>query len=278
MTQRRYSLAYLTASALAPAQMVTLASELGYHNVGLRLLPNSSGAPQQHLIGNRAAIAETQARMRDTGVGVFDIEIIRIGEHFDSKTWLPLLEVGATLGAHSLLVAGDDAEPARLAANFAHLCELTATFGLYANLEFMPWTAVKCARDALTILDLAGRPQYGGILVDALHFARSATTSADIAALSTQCRHHLHYAQICDAPPGIPNSVDALIHTARQERLLPGEGGIDLAGLFAVLPHDLPVSVEIPNDVRVARLGVREWSRQALAAARAVLDTLPTSG
>jgi hypothetical protein len=34
-----------------------------------------------------------------------------------------------------------------------------------------------------------------------------------------------------------------LIHTARCDRLLPGEGGIDLAGLFAVLQPDLPAAL-----------------------------------
>ena len=62
-----------------------------------------------------------------------------------------------------------------------------------------------------------------------------------------------------------------MIHAARCERLLPGEGGIDLASLFAVLPPDLPVSVEIPNQARIASLGQEEWARQALAATRAAL-------
>ncbi len=266
---RTYSLAYLTASALKPADMVTLAAELGYSHVGLRLLPNAPGAPQQHLIGDAAALRETQQRLRDTGVSVFDLEIIRIGSGFDPQQYVPLLEAGAALGAHSLLVVGDDPDRTRLAENFARLCELTASYKLCANLEFMPWTAVKNARDAVAIVETAGSPAYAGVLVDALHFARSATTLADIAAIT---RRWLHYAQICDAPAAIPATEEELIHTARQERLLPGEGGIDLRGLFTTLPGDLPVSVEVPNYLRVPQLGEREWARQALAAARALLD------
>ena len=45
----------------------------------------------------------------------------------------------------------------------------------------------------------------------------------------------------------IPGRREALIHTARFARLLPGDGGIDLVGLFARLPRDLPISVEVPN-------------------------------
>ena len=265
---RVYSLAYLTASALKPADMVSLAAELGYGYVGLRLLPNAAGAPQQHLIDDAAALRETQQRMLDTGVGVFDLEIIRIDSCFELQRYVPLLEIGAALGAHSLLIAADDPDPSRLADNFARICQLAGQYRLYANLEFMPWTAVKSARQAIAVVEAAGSPDWAGVLVDALHFARSATTPADIAAIP---RRWLHYAQICDAPAEIPSTDDALIHTARQERLLPGEGGIDLQGMFAALPTDLPVSVEVPNYLRVPDLGEREWARQALTASRNVL-------
>jgi hypothetical protein len=62
-----------------------------------------------------------------------------------------------------------------------------------------------------------------------------------------------------------------MIHTARCERLLPDEGVIDLRGLFASLPADLPVSVEVPNHLRARPVGDLAWSGQALAASRAVL-------
>ena len=64
-------------------------------------------------------------------------------------------------------------------------------------------------------------------------------TLADIRAIP---RDWLHYAQVCDATTRPdhdgPFTVDELIHTARAERLLPGEGEIDLGGLFAALPAD----------------------------------------
>jgi hypothetical protein len=33
---------------------------------------------------------------------------------------------------------------------------------------------------------------------------------------------------------------------AREDRLMPGEGELDLAGLLAALPSDLPICLEIP--------------------------------
>lgn len=266
---RQYSLAYLTAPTPGAAQAIGLAAALGYSHVGLRPFPNGAGAPFQPMLDDAAALRETLASLRDTGVQVFDIEIIRIGPDFDPFAWKPALALGAEIGASAVLVAADDTDEARLVASYARLCEVARPFGLTCDLEFMPWTALRNASAARRVVELAGQPENGGVLVDALHFGRSATTLEDIAALP---RGWLHYAQISDAPAGIPPTEEELIHTARSNRLLPGEGGIDLAGLFAILPVDLPVSVEIPNEVRAVAVGLREWARQALAASRAVVE------
>lgn len=269
---RSYSLAYLTASASSVAGMIGIAAEVGYGFVGLRLWPNAPGAPHQALIGRPDLLKEAVARLQDSAVRVFDLEIIRIGEQFDPVPYRPLLEAGAMIQARAVLVAADDSDESRLADHYAGLCEFMQPYGLTADLEFMPWTGVKDARAALRVLTRAGRPANAGILVDALHFARSTTTLEDIAAIP---REWLHYAQICDAPGGPGFSTEQLIHTARNERLLPGEGVIDLPGLFGALPGDLPVSVEIPHHVRAAKLGDLAWARQALAAARGELGDAP---
>jgi sugar phosphate isomerase/epimerase len=265
---RDYSLAYLTASHSTVPEAVAIAAELGYGHVGLRLQPNAAGAPHQRLIGDAALMRDTLSRMADTGVQVFDLEIIRIGEVFDPAHHLPLLEAGAQLKAQAVLVAADDSHEPRLAEHFARLCEVMRPYGLSANLEFMPWTGVKDAQAALRVLKAADSPENGAILVDALHFGRSTSSLADIAAIP---REWLRYAQICDAQAGLHFSTEELIHTARQERQLPGEGTIDLRGLFAQLPADLPVSVEVPDLARAAQMGDKAWAALALAAAQQVL-------
>ncbi|MBN9410638.1 MAG: TIM barrel protein [Burkholderiales bacterium] len=271
MTTRAWSLAYLTTPTLRAAEMLRTAHAIGYGFVGLRIAANLPGTPYQALVDAPAELAELKAVMADTGTGVFDLEIIRIGERFDVTAHLPMLDVGQAIGARAVLVAADDTDTARLADSYARLCEAMAPRGLTADLEFMPWTAVKTAREALAVVRAAGHPSNAGVLVDALHYARSGTTLADIAALP---RDLLHYAQACDAPapPGHRFTDDELVHTARSERLMPGEGGIDLRGLFGALPAGLPVSVEIPHLQRQAALPPIEFARQALAAARAVLD------
>ena len=265
---RTYSLAYLTANASTVPQAIGIAAELGYAYVGLRVQPNGPGAPYQALIGDAAVLRETQAVMRDTGVGVYDLEIIRIGEHFNVADHAALMDIGQTLGAKAVLVAADDTHESRLADNYARLCETMRPFGLTGDLEFMPWTAVKDAKAAMRVIDLAGRPSNAGVLVDALHFGRSTTSFADIAAIP---RELLHYAQMCDATTGLNFTHEQLIHTARQERLLPGEGNIDLQGLFATLPQDLPVSVEIVNLERSQPIGDLAWAKLSLEASKQVL-------
>ncbi len=262
---RSYSLAYLTSYTCTPPEAIRLASQSGYGFVGMRLWPNAAGAPQQFLIGKPDVLRETLAAQKDTGVGVFDLEIIRIGTDFDPAMYRPLLDVGAALGAKAVLVAGDDLDKSRLVDSYAKLCEFMQPYGITADLEFMPWTAVKTANDAMRLIKQAGSPSNAGILVDALHFGRSHTTLADIKAIP---RELLHYAQICDAEAGTHFTTEQLIHTAREERLLPGEGTIDVRGLFETLPSDLPMSVEIVHKPRMAEVSPHDWAQHCLQKTR----------
>jgi sugar phosphate isomerase/epimerase len=266
---RTYSLAYLTAAPLSPPDAISLAAKLGYQHVGLRILPAVPGGDFSPLMQDKALLRETLARAADTGVTVFDVEIIRLNETFKAAEAQQFLETCASLGAKAILVAGDDPDEARLTGTYAAFCDAAAVYSLTANLEFMPWTKVPDCKTARRILETAVRPN-GGILVDSIHAARSATSLADLAALP---RGMLNYTQICDAPAEVPTTTEGLIHTARCARLLPGSGGIDLWSMFQALPADLPVSIELPNDELKPVLGVEEWSRQALVAARTVLES-----
>ncbi len=266
-----YSLAYLTYAPLSPPDCITLAAKLGYQAVGLRAFPVMPGADYARLAEDPALLRQTQARLKDTGVTAFDVEVIRLLPDFDVEAFKPFLAVCGALAAKAILVAGDDPDEARMTANYAAFCEAARPYGLTADLEYMPWTRVANAAIARRVVTNAAQPN-GGILVDALHTARSATTLDDLRALP---RALLHYIQICDAPGEVPKTVPELLHTARSERLLPGDGGIDLVSMFSVLPRDIPISIEMPNDAQKAKLGIEEWSRQVLAASRKVVANLP---
>lgn len=261
MQKRTFSLAYLSSHRCTPHEAVLVAAESGYAYVGLRLWPNAPQAPQQYLIDHPQEIKETLAAMRDTGIGIFDLEIIRINESFNVHTWDALYEIGAKLGAKAILVAGDDSDESRLTDNYANLCEVIQPFGMNADLEFMPWTAVPNAASALRIIKNAGSPLGAGILVDALHFGRSNTTLEDISSISPSL---LHYSQMCDAQAGTDFTHEELIHTARSARELPGDGNIDLKGLVGALPNNLPISVEVINLENEAQYSPMEWAKKCL--------------
>jgi len=233
----------------------------------VRLLPTTPGGLHYPLMDDATMLRETLARIAGTGVGILDLEVLRINERFDAHEYLRFFDVGRQLGARHVLVAGDDPDESRTAASFAALCDAALPFGLTCDLEFMPWTEVRDARAAARIVGMAARPN-GGVLVDALHFARSGSTLADVRALDPAT---LHYAQICDGPVPGPATVEGWIHAARCERMLPGEGGIDLRGLFAALPPAIPVSIEVPSETRAPAMGYEAWAKKAVAAARALL-------
>ncbi|GHE22201.1 sugar phosphate isomerase/epimerase family protein [Halomonas urumqiensis] len=267
---RDYSLSHLTTEGLRPPEMLEVAARTGYHHAGLRLLPAAPGGLAFPLMEEPALRRDTLAAMADTGVTIFDLEMIRLDARFQVDDYLAFFEVGAELGARVILVAADDPDPGRLVASYAALCEAARPFGLTCDLEFMPWTRVPDLATAQHIVAQAKQPN-SGIIVDALHFDRSGGRPVQLAELP---RDWLHYAQLCDGPAQRPVEEAELIHAARTERWLPGEGGIDLAGFWRELPADLPVSVEVPNQRRIAELGHERWAREALLASQRLIESL----
>jgi sugar phosphate isomerase/epimerase len=267
MTERSFSIAYLTYAPLKPPDAILLAAKLGYEHIGLRILPAAVGGEFAPLATDKAMLRETQQRLNDTGLRVFDMEIVRIGPSFNVRAYKSFFDISAALQAKAILVAGDDPDLSRLIDSYTTFCEAAAPYNLTANLEFMPWTTVKDCNTARHIAESSGC-KNAGVLVDALHAARSTTSLQDLTDLPKQ---FTTYHQICDAPAEIPQTEAGLIHTARCARLLPGEGGIDLKQMFNALPQGLPISIEIPNDEMKAKLGIEEWSRRALEASRRTL-------
>jgi sugar phosphate isomerase/epimerase len=83
-----------------------------------------------------------------------------------------------------------------------------------------------------------------------MRFISRGTSCADISGSG-----QLFRVQLCDAAAERPATMNEIIRQAREERLYPGEGGIDLSGLLRALPPGLPVSVEVPNVARIRQYG-----------------------
>lgn len=266
---RAYSLAHLTVLDVPPPRMTQMAAEAGYSHVGFRLWPAVPGGPA-YLLGQPAMVRETKAVLRDTGVKLFDIEIVWLRPETRLTDYTRFLELGASLGAKAVLVGGDDPVEARLTARLAALCEMAAPLGLTINLEIMPWTATRDLPAALRVINAIPQANVG-LLVDTLHFHRSRSSVAQLAKVPP---HLFNYAQLCDAPDPIPDAIADLQHTARNARLFPGEGDIDLAAILAALPADLPISLEIPNAQLALEIDDQVRVSRALAAARAIVETV----
>ncbi|MFV0933700.1 sugar phosphate isomerase/epimerase family protein [Pseudomonas jessenii] len=260
MSERIFSLASLTVLELSPPDMVEVAARAGYSHVGLRLVP---ATPEEHhfaLVADSELRRQTLARLRDTGIGVLDVEILRLKPETVVADFERILAVGAEFGASELLVAGNDPDEQRLTQHFAELCDLAAAYGLHPHLEFMPWTDARNLQQAARIVENAGR-ENGGVLVDAFHFDRSGSLLEELVKVAPS---RLRYAQLCDVAGPRPVDMAEILRQARNERRFPGDGDCDLPGLLRGLPADIPLSLEIPT-VQLLEQGVSGLERAQMA-------------
>ena len=237
--------------------MVVNAAAAGFDGVGLRLDLDPPG---------RSEVASLARRLDRERLGLVDVEVIRIGNE-DREGSSRLISAAGQLGARTVLVVSDHPDRASTIDRYHELCELAAAAGCRATLEFMRFTSVPDLATALDVVEAVDHPA-SGVLVDALHLARSGWTLAGLAAVG---RGVITHVQICDAPAGPPpRGLDGLAHEARHSRLLPGTGILELTDLLRAIP-EVPVSVEVQNDHARGRFAPHDLARRAAAAGRDVL-------
>lgn len=255
------SLAHLTAIDLPPPQLIEAAAKAGFDAVGLRLIRVTATTPGYPLMQDTAMMTETKAALRDTGLRVNDIEFVKIEAETDVSALRAFLDAGAELGAREVICAPYDPELGRLADNLGRLSDSARDRGLGVSLEFFPWTFVPDLTTAHRVACAAG--PHVGILVDALHFDRSDSALDE---LRTVAQNRLRLAHICDAPVHDTYSTEELLYTAREERLPPGDGQIDLLGLIAALPTGISFGLEVPMAGYSHQMGVAATLQRAMSA------------
>lgn len=265
------SLSYYTVPNLTPPEVVNVAALSGCQHVGLRLLGGQPGDNDMPLLTDAGLRRQTRVSMIDAGITALDANTARIVPETDTNAFLPFLDVAAELGARHVLTTADDPEGGRLVDNLLALGDAAIERDLTIDLEFVPWLSI-C--NVLSAADLIRRCKHSaiGIAVDALHFCRSGSEVRDLHDLPSSW---FRYLQICDAPQllSAPGR-DELIHEATKERLLPGEGVIDLAGLIRALPSSLPLAIEIPQSTLSATLDDLERVARAVKATRGLLNKI----
>jgi sugar phosphate isomerase/epimerase len=262
----KFSLAHLTVLTTPPPAMVELAAACGYDEVGFRLTDVTGGDGYPMPVGSHM-LRDTKRSLAATGIEVLDVELVRLTPAFQLEAFRPVFETAAELGAKHVLTQGHDPHWERLVDNYSALCGLAAQYGLTADIEFLTWTGLRTLDDAVQLAMTSGRPN-GGVMIDTLHFFRSGCEAADISNFPPDL---FHYIQVADAPSEIPNSVEGLIHTAREARLFPGEGGLDIVGVLRHLPKDTSISLEIPNSELARTMQNEQRCRLALDAMKKVL-------
>ncbi len=240
---RRVSLAHLTLIDVPAPELVRIAAEAGYDAVGLRILP-VTGGPDHTLLPGSPRLRETVQALRDTGLQVLDVEVIRIRPDTDPLVYQEFLDVAAALGARHVVVVVEDPVPGRAATTLGRLCELAAGRGITAMIEFMVFKQIRTLAEAAHLVQASGAAN-AGILVDPLHLARSGGTADDVGRLP---RQWLPYLQFCDAASVLPaQDLAAAGDEARRSRLLPGQGALPLSGLLEATPADAALSLEVPD-------------------------------
>ena len=263
---RTFSLAHLTAHQCPPPELVEVAAAAGYDLVSLRMTAVTASERVYPLMRDRRMMRDTLSHLAATGLGVLDVELVRLEPDVDPQRYEPFLETAGELGARAVIAQLPDPDRHRAADRYARLCDLAAPYGLAVALEFVSWTETPDLPSAAAVVAAAHRPN-GGLLVDILHFARSGSRLADLAALPSNWFHFIH---LCDAPLASPSSVEGVIHAARQQRLFPGDGELPIVDIVGSLP-EIPCSLEIPNTMLMQEFGPVEFARRALEKAKGCL-------
>ncbi|MGO9875771.1 MAG: sugar phosphate isomerase/epimerase family protein [Acidimicrobiia bacterium] len=198
----------------------------------------------------------------DIPAGLDSEEVFAYGE-------AELFRIAKVVGARSInavdIFGGrwtvDDAAEA-----FAALCDRARERDLLVHLEFLPWSRIPDLATAWEIVRCADRPN-GGIAIDAWHYFRS---GADEQLLRDVPGDRVLGIQLDDGP----RLAEAdLLHATLHNRLLPGDGELDLAGMLGVLREIgavAPVGVEVFSD-DLHKHDPLEIGRQAGAAAKRLL-------
>lgn len=265
--ERIFSLSALTVLELSPQDMVSCARDAGYSHVGLRLIPATPTEVTWDTVGDTPTIRAVLERMEDTGIGVLDIEILRLTPGTNVADFEPVLATASRLGARNALVADNDPEPQRFVDRYGALCDLAARYGVAPSVEPMPWTEARTFVQGVELVSAARRAN-SGVIIDPLHFDRGASDATEIAQAPPE---FIRYLQMCDAPAERPTDVAELLRQARADRLLPGDGALDLVGILRHVPPGTPISLEIPQHAIATTVPAVERAKRALEATRRVI-------
>lgn len=251
-------------------ERLQVAAETGYTGIGL---------VHADLLAIEARMSMKQLGARLQGLGLRHIELECLVDWFatghkraaSDRQRADLIRAADALGARHIKVNGDlegvEWPLEALAGEFARLCQEAAQAGTMVAIEFMPFSGVPDVRAAVELVETAGEPN-GKLLVDLWHVARAGTSLRQVAEVPRELIGHVEINDALAEPEG------GMWHDTVHNRLLPGEGELDVVGFLAAIRetgYDGPIGVEVIS--RAHRLlPLREAAETAYRTATAVLE------
>lgn len=272
------ALAVLSLRGRPAESIVAAAATAGFDSVTLRLIEPKAG-DHGHLVRDARARRSLKALMGSMGVGLLDVEVVRLRPDTELDLLLPALDAAADLGARHVLTVSEDPDEERLLERLVAFDAACSERGIVTALEFMRFSECRSFEHAVRVVQRArvAGAQRVGVLVDALHLRRSGGTPEQVAGYAADYPDLFPYVQLCDGPlPPPPGGVAEVRDEAVTGRLLPGDGELPLLPLLGALPVGIPICVETPvrglevlDDTARAR-AVFEASRRLLLGAAPV--------
>jgi sugar phosphate isomerase/epimerase len=265
----RLGIEFISVLALPPVAFVELAARLGVGNVGVALAPitaNPCGYPAWSLRDDPALRRDLVAALASNRVAPWFGEGIFIRPGSDVRAAASDLDLMAEIGIDRVNTIVIEPDTERGLEQLAAFAKMAAARGMTATLEYMPGMAIGTLQQALDAVRAAWCSNLS-VLVDCMHFARSGGRPEELSAVDPALIGHV---QLCDVPmPAVePNYGAEALHN----RLAPGEGDLPLAAIFAALPRQVSVGLELPMLAKAqAGIAPEVYLGDAVARARALL-------
>ena len=224
---------------------ISAASAAGFAGIGL------FAGQFLHLRDEGLTIERLRAMLDGSGVCLAEIEVLAgwgdaaptdSYQRFEQVVW----ELVDAFECRYVQAIGPyEGSVADAARRFGDVCDRAADHGAVVGLEFLPFTNIVDATDALAIVEQAGRPN-GGVCVDIWHHARGANDLDLIRAIPPEL---ITGVQMSDGPlrPALADYKDDCL----RNRVPPGEGqfgAVDFVRMLIDLGVDVPWSLEVCND------------------------------
>ena len=262
---RKFSLAYLTIPGTHPVEQINIAAKAGYDFVSLRPIPmHLPNEPLFQFDVDKNLYNEIKKALEENNIKLLDIELARIREDLKIEDYESAFEAAASLGASGVISSIWTKDKEFYIKEFEGLCNLASKYSLNVNLEFVTFAGVADLDDVMEVLNTIEKDN-AFLLVDTLHAHRSKVSAENLTKVDKSKFGLIH---LCDGPDLIPKLDDPdMIDVAREGRLYPGDGDIDLKGMLLAMPEN-PISIELPNSKEMKSRGALGHAIQCLLKAK----------